>query len=374
MDLHALAQEELQDAEYLERPLFIHPVLNRAIIAKHNLHWTDRQGLASSARLNATKVIFPFDQADLGLGGQTLLVSHKDFVGALTRYLDYTDLPLDRDVAVLLALDKLPTLDPFLVSEILAQEGVKVAHCYFRFSNADRDAMLSFVSSEIEALILSCFGETDANHSRARKLSQLLLSDHRSPDLEPLRATFRMSETNFTEAMFAWKAFLYYRWRSSDLASLLKSTLNSIGSIDGVRFRRGELSFVLKAAPVLQRHLLGTWHDVGTRLRLYDRAFLSLTEQGDPQDFSSFLMQGSRLFVDLGDRIGRLEHAVSFWSDRFGVEPISTMSPEDVLDGIRDLLHALSIQVAGVSTWSRRDEPARTREQMQRAPEAAVSC
>jgi hypothetical protein len=358
MDLHALALDKPDDPYYAERPLFVHGVLNRSIIVKHNLHWTEAHRLVTP-RLNTTKIIFPFDQKDLGLGGQALFVSQKDFVGALTRHLDYTDLSLERDLAVLEALDKLPTLDPFLVSEILAQRGIAVGRCYFRFSRGDRAAMLSFVSAEIEALVRSCFGVTEANDKRARRLSQLLLSDHRSPELEPLQATFRMTEADFSEAMFAWKAFLYYRWRSNALAPILKTTMASIKAIEAPRYRRGELAFVLKAKPILEQHLISTWREVGRRLRLYDRAFTSLTEKQQADGFSSFLIQGSRLFVELGDRIGRLEHAVSFWNDRFGGERMTNLSPEDVLDGIRDLLQALSIQVVGLSTWPANEDRAR---------------
>lgn len=371
LDLHALAVEKPTDPDYLERPLFAHPLLNRSIIVKHNLHWSDVDK-TNVTRLNATKIIFPFDQSDLSLGGQAMFVGQKDLAGVLTRHLDYTDLPLGRDLTVLLAMDKLPTLDPFLVSEILIQKGIRVGRCYFRFSKGDKAAMLAFVSSEIEALILSCFGETKANDKRARRLSQLLLSDHRSPDLEPLRATFRMSEGDFSEAMFAWKAFLYYRWRSRALALMLKSTLKSVTSIDALRYRRGELAFVIKAKPMLQRNLINTWREVGRRLRLYDKAFASLTDQENPDAFTSFLIQGSRLFVELGDRVGRLEHAVSFWNDRFGGERLSALSPEEVLDGMRDLLQALSIQVGALSKWSDADRRARARELISFRPEAAV--
>lgn len=351
MDLHSLAIEKLQDPHYAERPLFVHPLLNRAILVKHNLHWAEVQALAAP-RLTTTKIIFPFDQKDLGLGGQALFVAQKDFLGAFTRHLDYTDLSMERDLQVVEALERLPTFDPFLVSEILAQQGLQVGRCYFRFSRGDRAAMLSFVTAEIEALVRSCFGATEANSERAQRLSQLLLSDHSSSELEPLRVTFRMSEAEFSEAMFAWKAFLYYRWRSSELGRLLKTTMASLKNVESQRFRRGELAFMLKAKPLLEQHLLSTWREVGRRLRMYDRAFASLTEKQQPDGFSSFLTQGPRLFVELGERIGRLEHAVSFWNDRFGNERLAALSPEDVLDGMRDLLQALSIQVVGQTTWA----------------------
>ncbi|MDP3747511.1 MAG: hypothetical protein Q8Q88_10740, partial [Phenylobacterium sp.] len=113
LNLHALAAEVLDDPDYGERPLFIHPVLNRSIIMKYNVPSGEEDNLAPR-RFNSTKIVFPFDQDDLDLGGQGLFVDQPDFPNVLARVLDYTDLPFGRDVMVLRTLDRLPTLDPFL--------------------------------------------------------------------------------------------------------------------------------------------------------------------------------------------------------------------------------------------------------------------
>ena len=342
LDLHALSAVAMDDPDYAVHPLFIHPVLNRSIIVKHNVRSGEEDRLAPR-RFNATKVIFPLDQRDLNLGGQSLFVDQHDFVGALTRHLDYTDLPLDRDVRVLRILDKLPTLDPFLVREVMNQRHIEVARCYYRFSETDKAEMLGFVASEIEALIRLCFGDTESNDRRARRLSQLLLSDHDSAELEPLRLTLRLDPSEFSEAMFVWKAFLYYRWRSGALAPALESTLRSLNSIRNRRYEREELSFVIGAKRVLEKVITNSWREVGQRLKLYDTAFASLTDDQNPDNFRVFLIRGPSLFTELGERIGRLEQLVSFWNDRFGVERVAILPPEEVLDGMRDLLQALSI-------------------------------
>ena len=354
LDLHALAAMNLEDPDpgYLEHPMFLHPVLNRSIIVKHHVGQSD-EGQIAPGRFNATKIIFPFDQLDLGLGGQYLLIDQKDFVGALTRHLDYSELPLDRDLAVLRAVDKLPTLDPFLLREILHQQKIEVDRSYYRFTNADKDRMLSFVSGEIDALIRLCFGELKTNDKRTRRLSQLLLADQESTELQPLRETFRMDQAEFSEAMFAWKAFLYYRWRSQTLAPVVKVTLRSISGIQVRRFDSDELTFAIRTKRLLERTITDTWREVGQRLKLYDRAFASLTDGGDPDGFRTFLINGTALFVELGDRIGRLEQAISFWNHRFGVTRIAGMSPDDVLDGMCELLQALSVEIGERSKWSR---------------------
>jgi hypothetical protein len=344
LDLHALAAENLDDPDYAERPMFIHPVLNRSIIVKHNVSETDR---LTSGRLEATKVIFPFDQLDLRLGGQLLFVEERDFIGLFNRHLDYTDRSLDRDLRVLRILDKLPTLDPFLVRESLKLQQIEVGRCYYRFSESDKAEMLDFVGGEIGALIQQCFGEMRGNDKRMQRLAQLFLADQESPELEPLRATFRMEASEFSEALFSWKAFLYYRWRSQALSPMLKSTLSSISAIRAGRFERDELSFVIRAKRLLEKTITNSWREVSRRLRLYDGAFSALTGRENPGGFRAFLMNGSGMFIELGERIGRLEQIVSFWAYRFGDERVTGISSDEAIEAMRDLLQTLSLSLEG---------------------------
>lgn len=341
LDLHGLAADSPDDPDYLALPMFVHPVLNRSIIAKHNVRPGEEDRLAPR-RFNATKIIFPFDPFDLNLGGQSLFIDQHDFTAALSRCLDYTGLPIERDMTVLRALDRLPTVDPFLVREILSQQRIEVGRCYYRFTKADMTEMLGFVAGEMEALIRMCFGELKSNARRTRRLSTLLLTNQDSPELEPLRETLRMEPSEFSEAMFSWKAFLYYHWRSRAVAPMLKSTLSAIAAIQPGRYQRDDAAFVARSKEQLGQAITSSWRQAGNRLKLYDQAFASMTEQENPDAFRSFLTEGSSQFIELGNHIGRLEQTVSYWKDRFGSGRIADMPPDDVLDGMRDLLQALS--------------------------------
>ena len=340
LNLHALAAEQPADPGYVSKPLFVHPVLNRCIIAKHNVAPGEEAKIAPR-RFNATKVIFPFDPTDLNLGGQFLFVDQPNFMLALTRRLDYGGRARERDVAVLRILDRLPTLDPFLVCEALAKQHIEVDRCYYRFSEADKAQMLGFVESQMESLIKLCFGELYPTDKRTERMSRLLLADGDGAELAPLKATLQMDDERFSEAMFAWKAFLYYRWRVQTLGPALKSTLRSVSKISRRRYNTDVLRFVVSAKTLLEGAITKAWREIGQRLRLYDRAYQGLTQDQKPENFHRFLSEGASLFVELGERIGRLEQVVSFWSYR--LEPHAGMSPDEVMDAMRDLLQGLSI-------------------------------
>jgi hypothetical protein len=340
LNLHGLAVEPPDDPAYVAKPMFVHPVLNRAIIAKHNVAPGEEERIAPR-RFNATKIIFPFDPDDLNLGGQFLFVDQIDFLVALTRQLDYGGRVLERDVAVLRILDRLPTLDPFLVREALAKQKIEVDQSYYRLSPPDKAQMLGFVEGQMESLIRLCFADLDPSDARTRRMSKLLLADGDSNDLAPLKTTLQMDDEDFSEAMFAWKAFLYYRWRTQTLAPVMKSVLRSISKLTRRRYDEDSKAIVLRAKGLLEDTITETWREIGQTLKLYDRAYLGLTEDQKPEKFRRFLSDGASLFVSLGERIGRLEQVASFWTYR--LDQHANMSPDEVMDNLRDLLQGLGV-------------------------------
>jgi hypothetical protein len=340
LDLHSLGSTPPADPDYKTRPLFVHPLLNRTLIVKHNLRDGEDEGV-SARRFNATKVIFPFDAQDLGLGGQYVFAEQHGLSEMLARHLDYTERDLDRDVRVLRALAQLPTLDPFLVREVVSRHSLDVARCYYQFSRSDKTEMLGFVTTQLEALIALCFGDADKRH--AERMSALLLSDQSDPKLDPLRETLRMDPAEFAEAMFSWKAFLYYRWKSRSMRSTLRATVRAMRTVRGDRRGAEAALYIERARRLLEQTMALAWRGVSERLKLYDEAYEELTTGRSADGFRGFLQAGPQLLLEVGERIGRLEQVASYWDYTFGGRQAQELSPEQISDGLRDLLQELSI-------------------------------
>jgi hypothetical protein len=348
LNLHALAAEDLGDPGYRSQPMFVHPVLNRSIIMKYNVPCGMDDKLAPR-RFNSTKIVLPFDELDLDQGGRVLFVAQPDFSNALARILDYSRLPLDRDLQVLRILDSLSTLDPFLLQEALNQQRCDVCRCYFRLAAADQTQMLGFVAHEVEGLIRLCFGEVGSNDKRTQRLSQLLLAEHDSCELQPLRDIFRMNALQFSEAMFSWKAFLYYRWRSQILGPVLRATLKSLSSVLTASPGRGS-AVVVRTKRQLQLAATTAWREIGQRLRLYDQAFASLTNDATADALRAFLLGGSSMVAEVGGRIGQVEQMIGFWNYHLSSERIAELSPEEIFDRLCDLSRRMSIGPGLAST------------------------
>jgi len=334
LDLNSISLQHQANPEHAAQPFFAHPVLNRAIILKHSPRDTE-PGLKGGF---ASKVIFPFDHTDLELGGQVMVIEHLHSPTSLTQHLDYAGPELERDLKILRIIAGLPTLDPFLLRETLMQQRLQIAPCYFRLSPADREKMHFYVAEAVQSLISACFGAPTAGSDKAARMSEILLSAEGGPELDPLRLALRMGAVEFAEAMFAWKGFLYYRWRSGELAPEVRDAKSTIGRISTRHYGADWGPFVGKAKDLLEKQVAGAVRDINTLLGRYDRAFASLSSE-NPEPFREFLVQGSRQFAILGDRIGRLEQVVSVCRHR--LEPAGR-SPDHLWDVVRDLLHELS--------------------------------
>lgn len=342
LDLHSLALDAADDPEHRSLPMFLHPVLNRTIIVKHHPRAGEFEGATERGAL-VTKVIFPFDPSDLDLGGQFLLVDDPDLVEQLARHLDWRDIDMARDLTMLRLFDRLPTLDPFLLHEVCVANKIDVAACYFRLSPSDKSEMRDFVAHQVETLIGLCFGGITVSDAQAKRLSELILAEGDSPELDPLRMAMRMESAQFAQAMFCWKAVLYYRWRSRMLGPEIKATRRSIASVELSRFDPESARFARYAISKLEGLVAESERRIAEMFRIYDEVFEALTAQRTPEPFRRFLIDGPRLFARLGERMGRLEQLTSYWGHQFPGLSTRQLRPEAIYDGLRNLLSALSL-------------------------------
>jgi hypothetical protein len=342
LDLHSLALDAGEDPDHRARPLFLHPVLNRTIIVKHHPRAGEFESGVERGAI-VTKVIFPFDPTDLDLGGQYLLVDDPDLVDQLERHLDWRDIDMGRDLLMLRLIDRLPTLDPFLLHEAFVANKIDVAPCYFRLSVTDKTEMRDFVAHQVETLIGLCFGGMTVSDAQAKRLSELILAEGDSPELAPLRMAMRMESVEFAQAMFCWKAVLYYRWRSRLLGPEIKATRRSIAGVELSRFDPDSGRFVRAAIGQLETLVLDCERRIAEMFRIYDEVFDALTAQRTPEPFRRFLIDGPHLFARLGERMGRLEQLTSYWSHQFPGLRTRQLRPEAIYDGLRNLLSALSL-------------------------------
>jgi len=345
LNLAAVASMNAGDPDYDKSPFFRATTLNGAVIIKHRLR-ADETYIFERAKRISTKVIIPFERTDLSLGGRSLFVGQRGWTELLNQ-LRGTAEEETRDIALLEALDELPSLDPFLLREHLKRRDFKIANCYFAISQGDLERMQRFVSAEISKLVDLAYGSGGAGAAAAAgnisKLVSLLLSGQDDRRLEPLRITLGLEGDNFREGVFSWKGFLYYKWVLTTLWPELRSVIAELTEIKVVGPRDDEMMRQVKdVGGRVNQAILGQVRQVRGTLQVYDDAFGELTQQSNPMAFRDFLLKSPEMFLSLGERTGMVSHIASFWRYRFPKGRGLKIELDELFDILQDFHHGLA--------------------------------
>ena len=330
------------DDDYKKSPFFNNLTLNRCLILKHRLRGNERDEFTEFRNV-ATKLVVPIDVTDLKMGALYVFVGQRNFEKMLCNSLNKTEMELQKDLEILRTLDTIPTLDPFLLRETLDRAGIKPANCYFQITEADIIRMLAFVESEIGALVRMSFGN-DGNAEQASILTKKLLSYSGAADTEALRLTLHMDHIQYREGIFCWKAFLYYKWQLKDLMPKAARILSEIENV----IPRGKATSEekLQIADMrgnISRSFNKAVKSVSDTLAIYDNAYYMLTQKSDPQVFKNFLLSAPELFKALGERLGAVQHLLSFWRYRVPEGTRPQMAAEELLDIFGDFENSLDV-------------------------------
>jgi hypothetical protein len=316
LNLLNVAEEHGHTEEWADKPMFRTSGLNRSLIIKHRLRRNELD-LFPGRRQIATKIVIPIDSTDLKSGGRYVFVDQFGFERALHESFGLGhDHP---DLQTLRLMDKLPSLDPFLLREQLRRGGVDAAACYFALSEADLDRMLTFVQQEIEPLVsLSLGGGVTASGSIERMAAKIL-SNAPGDGMEVLGQTLRLQPEQYQEGVFCWKGFLYYKWSLNAMTADVASVADAVAQVKPTGpSDPAAREYIERGRHVLRSHILKTCVEVSRTLKIYDEAYAGLTQQGNPAAFRDFLLEAPAMFSRLGDQLGAVQHIVSFWNFRFG--------------------------------------------------------
>jgi len=344
LNLRSVRNQKSKLPEYAAAPMFEHPALNASIIVKHRLRRGESDQFTTPRR-SATKVMIPIESRDLNLGARYIFIGQRQFKEALFQSFGVAVDDASRDLKTLSVLDRTPTLDPFLLREQLRRFDLEPARCYFELSEADMARMFAFAQREIEALIRMSLGDESLATDRAAKLTRKILANSADADLEPLRQTMQLDRPQFLEGAFCWKAFLYYKWQLGDILPRVAPVLQDIASIKPVGAQSdSDKAYLIAARETLRKALITSCKSVRSTLGFYDNAYQRLTQQSDPAAFRDFLIKAPALFNELGERLGGIEHIVSFWRFRFPATQRPVISPAELASIFMDFENSLGAE------------------------------
>jgi hypothetical protein len=342
LNLHAIGRKHGADPQHTLKPLFKHPLLNRGIYIKHRVR-PNEVDLFDDRRTIGTKVLLPLDPRDLRSGGRYVFVGERAFDTVIRNMFGDSLAPDTPDRRMLDMIDEIPSLDPFLLREHLRRNGREAAPCYWDLSEADLARIFSYVQEQVEPLVALSLADAAGAKGDTGRLVTMMLSGSIDSDLEPLRLVLNLAAGEFAEGVFCWKGFLYYKWALREVMRQVPRVSREILEIKAHGSHDIALrAYILTARDNLQSAIADAGGAVADILDIYDRAFAKLVEKGDPQAFRDFLLAAPGRFVELGDRLGAINHLVSFWSFRFPATRRAVVTTDELADIFLDFENGLT--------------------------------
>ena len=328
LNLCSIGADNANNVEHKEKPLFLSPIFNNSFLLKHRIR-ADETYLFGSPTAVATKIIIPFDTSDLRSGGRSLFVDQRGYIDALRDAGNYSGEALERDLVVLKLLNAVPSLDPFLLREVLRNNKIEVSPSYFAISDGDQERMHSFVSKQMSRLVALASGS--GGNESSNRLVTAMLSNEINEKLEPLRLTLGLTGADFREGVFSWRGFLYYKWSMGHYWPDVMSVLRDVNTI----IPRGAVTAEQKIYMAgMRRKIISMVRDNGNHvtktLAIYDSSFDDLVQNQSPRTFRDFLLNAPNLFLDLGEKLGTISHIVSFWRYRFASNDHTHIDTEEL--------------------------------------------
>ncbi len=353
LNLWGIAHRKADDPERIARPLFRNPTLNTSIIVKHRIHRNEADHFQTRRR-TATKILIPIEQSNLRVGARYVFIGQRGFEEALFQAFGLLLDDGDPDVRTLKVLDESPSLDPFLLRELLRRQDLEPAACYFEISPADAQRMFEFAQREIEPLVRLSTGPGAVTGERSAKMTSKILGNGAGAELEPLRLTLQLEKHQYQEGIFCWKAFLYYKWQLSRLLPRAGEVLREIADKRTVGATSDDTqAYLAQARENIRKQLPQSCRRVKEVLGVYDAAYQGLTANGQPAAFRDFLLRAPSMFNELGERLGGIEHITSFWRYRFPQASDAPVAPDELADLFMDFEGSLSAEEGAEGLASR---------------------
>ena len=319
-------------------PLFFrNPGLNEVVIVKHSVLPAERRSPADPAV--GTKLFFPFNARSPAEGGSTIFLHDRHLENALNERCGVNRRgnteAFAQDLQLLRVLARLPTLDPFLLRDALEAEGIAVNGRYLDIGDEQWSEIQGLIQQRFVPIVKAAYPDAHSSLDKVKRLLELLWEAKNAEALAPIIVTFRLPQDEALEILYAWKVITFYSYQYQRLRPLLLEFARWLKDGDAnAGFIAGPARAVL---PPLYRTVRDEvrmqWAKLETILGDYedgyDKMFIRRT---DPGPFLAFLKNCRASFWEIGDALGKIDHAVASWDRITRRYPLRHVHPAEALE------------------------------------------
>ncbi len=266
-----------------------------------------------------TKFYAPFNIDNIYEGGRTIFMHEKQFERAIFELYGEGALSKDalaEDFRIMKILDRLPSLDPFLMKDAFMRERIDMNKDYFVISQDIWDQIEAFMLQRFETLVNAAFPEALSSDEKARQLINTIWEARDLEALKPLIDAFRLPESEALDIFASWKGIVYYSFQyqadKANLMDLVKWLMSCESATAGVP--KAEAREMQEMVKQVCDQVKTEWQTIEGIVRryedAYDKIFKHKTGSGD---FLTFLRNSNKIYWEIGNSIGKTNQGIYCW-------------------------------------------------------------
>lgn len=300
-----------------EAPLFFqNKPLNSIVLVKDAVPEGDRPAGSPAV---GTKLYFPFNENNIYEGGRTIFLHERGIDGAIKDYCGEggaLDTALVEDMRKMRLMDRLPSLDPFLLKDAFRREKIVIDDGYFEVTDEAWGEIESFMLQRFEPLIAAAFPDAQSSNLKARQLIDKIWEAKDIEALLPLIDAFRLPRERALDIFSSWKGIVYYSFQYSceqtRFANLVRWVAENEAPPAGVTsVEVKELQNTLK---FVKEQLRAEWQKTDDIVKAYQSSYDKMfKEKVGSTDFLNFLKGSEKIYWDIGNSLGKITHATYCW-------------------------------------------------------------
>jgi len=306
-------------------PFFRSKQLNSIVLIKDTVPEADR---AQGSPFVGTKLYFPFNETNIYEGGRTIFLHDRLLVPSIMGHYGEGAIPkekLEEDLRIMTILDKLPSLDPFLMKDIFLRHKIPMDEAYFEVSEEAWNEIEGFMLQRFEPLVRAAFPdeEAGADDEKARALIDKIWEARDLDALQPLITAFRLPQQEALDIFSSWRGIVYYSFQYQKeqikLVEMVKWIKENEGPCAGVP--AAENKEMQTMMDFLKEQLRKEWQTIEDIVRAYQSSYDKMfRDKISSTDFLTFLRGSNETYWKIGNSLGKTNHAIYCWdtiSSRF---------------------------------------------------------
>ncbi len=302
-------------------PFFEHSLLKNCILFKTIEHGQQTRRDQQCAAALQTRIYFPYDAAQTGDGGVSLVYDDRFSRATLEAFFDVRNLDDDRiraDLRKLAVFAKVPSFSPFLLRDAFERAAIKVDNRYFRITDDEASALRDNLKAKLKPLAAMAL-ELSPSLINGAQLDTLVRKLWQLDDpafLLPLSRALMIDDAEAIDVFYAWIGVSFFQSEFAARQPRLKALA------DWVVKKSQPVEYVKDAArmeyetdrKIVRERLRAAWASVRAVFDRYNTAYDALISSAqDPKPFVQFLQNVRGDFMSLGERLSMIEQCLSMF-------------------------------------------------------------